>query len=376
MKSGIGGHHFPELDWIIDEMESDNTIIFCKTIALGFRVVTYLWNKARHIAHRDKRIRLYNSLNWPAYNSNTLAFLNNNTSASITIATDTLSVGWDSQYTRNAVLLGEPTDIDEFVQKIGRVGRDHKAVPHPRAFLYYSRTAMMTAQRLTSGAPHSQKSKSSQKSKGPDSDQSMDMSMARLLVAECKMKAISEPYNNPPVDIPCTCRSCLVNPSVSRQDGCTCSGPKCKPETPHVVANSRAPRTTPAIPRPRPGEGLTKELREYATQQLSCLRIELFRRGDPVKHIMLPPHAFLPNNVIKSLLDHLHLINNVADIKPLALKVRISTLREAKKTSTASTAPTVKETEVTVASDQGEMVELEESNIAGATKIRWRVNLS
>ncbi|KAH6899124.1 P-loop containing nucleoside triphosphate hydrolase protein, partial [Coprinopsis sp. MPI-PUGE-AT-0042] len=35
---------FPELDWIIDEKES--TVIFCKTIALGFRVTVHLWRLA------------------------------------------------------------------------------------------------------------------------------------------------------------------------------------------------------------------------------------------------------------------------------------------------------------------------------------------
>ena len=95
MHSAITGHSFPELDWILDEGE--NTVIFCKTIALGFRIVCYLWSKAAHLPNRNKRIRLYNSLNWPTYNSETLGFLNNNKESSITVATDTLSVGWDSQ---------------------------------------------------------------------------------------------------------------------------------------------------------------------------------------------------------------------------------------------------------------------------------------
>ena len=79
----------------------------------------------------EKRIRLFNSLNWASYNSETLGFLNNNQESSITIATDTLSVGWDSKYTQNAVLLGETDDVDEFVQKIGCIGRNHQAVSHP-----------------------------------------------------------------------------------------------------------------------------------------------------------------------------------------------------------------------------------------------------
>lgn len=52
LKSGLGGHQFPELDWILKEDE--NTIIFCKTIALGFRLICYLWNHARDLPNRDK----------------------------------------------------------------------------------------------------------------------------------------------------------------------------------------------------------------------------------------------------------------------------------------------------------------------------------
>ena len=128
LKSGLTSHSFPELDWILDE---GNTVIFCKTISLGFRVAAYLWRqaKARNMSRIERRIRLFNSLNWASYNSETLGFLNNNQESSITIATDTLSVGWDSKYTRNAVLLGETDDVDAFVQKIGRIGRNHQASP-------------------------------------------------------------------------------------------------------------------------------------------------------------------------------------------------------------------------------------------------------
>jgi hypothetical protein len=51
---GITGHSFPDLDWILEE--GDNTVIFCKTIALGFRVACYLWYKAAHLSNHEKRI--------------------------------------------------------------------------------------------------------------------------------------------------------------------------------------------------------------------------------------------------------------------------------------------------------------------------------
>lgn len=54
LQSGLGGYSFPELDWVL--AEGDNTVIFCKTIALGFRVVCYLWRKAASMPNRSERI--------------------------------------------------------------------------------------------------------------------------------------------------------------------------------------------------------------------------------------------------------------------------------------------------------------------------------
>ena len=153
MQSGMAGTTFPELNWVLDEM--DNTLIFCKTISVGFRVAAHLWQIARSKKMPDMslHIRLYNSLNWQSYNSETLGYLNDDTlPAAVTTATDTLSIGWDSQFTRNAIIFGEPDDIDEFVQKIGRAGRDRQAVPNPRAFLYYTKSALATAQKIVDEA--------------------------------------------------------------------------------------------------------------------------------------------------------------------------------------------------------------------------------
>ncbi|KAF8799234.1 hypothetical protein BYT27DRAFT_7264245 [Phlegmacium glaucopus] len=138
MDSGIGGTSFPELDWVLDSGE--NTVIFCKTIALRFHLASYLWRcaKSKGLHNLFKQICLFNSLNWPSFNTKTFGFLNSNEWASITIATDVLSVGWDSKFTRDAIILGEPKDVDELIQKIGRIGRNQKAVPNPRAFIYYT----------------------------------------------------------------------------------------------------------------------------------------------------------------------------------------------------------------------------------------------
>lgn len=101
LNSGLGGTQFPELKWVLEE--GRNTLIFCKTISLGFRVVCYLWAaaKAKGYSNLPDRLRMYNSLNSKQYNECTLNFLNKNQESSITISTDVLSVGWDSQFTED-----------------------------------------------------------------------------------------------------------------------------------------------------------------------------------------------------------------------------------------------------------------------------------
>jgi len=74
-----------------------------------------------------------------------LGFLNNNNNAAITIATDILSIGWDSPNTEDAIILGEPDNVDEFVQKIGQVGQNAPAESKPCGILYYTQGSLTVA---------------------------------------------------------------------------------------------------------------------------------------------------------------------------------------------------------------------------------------
>ena len=229
MQSGIGGTSFPELDWVLDSGE--NTVIFCKTIALGFRLACYLWWRAKSKDFSDlpSRLRLFNSLNWPSFNTTTFGFLNNNQSSSITIATDVLSIGWDSKFTRDAIIiLGEPKDVDELVQKIGRIGRNRAVVPNPRAFIYYTRSALATAASVVSQELPARRSTG----KAPTHlDETMDISMAEFLLAHCKPKVLNTLYDNPVEDPPCKCSRCISDPPTKAPVRCHCSGIDCMPES-------------------------------------------------------------------------------------------------------------------------------------------------
>jgi hypothetical protein len=72
LHSSLDSGVYPELDWILDSGRS--TIIFAKHISLGSKVYTYLSRKC-HPQDRDRRIRLYNSMNFESHNAATRELL-------------------------------------------------------------------------------------------------------------------------------------------------------------------------------------------------------------------------------------------------------------------------------------------------------------
>ncbi|KAH7887349.1 hypothetical protein F5I97DRAFT_1859693 [Phlebopus sp. FC_14] len=72
MKSGTGSRCFLELDWVVQSPERRCTLIFCRTIAFGFRVLVYLWGVLGDDITRAKRLRLFNANNDKSYNDETL----------------------------------------------------------------------------------------------------------------------------------------------------------------------------------------------------------------------------------------------------------------------------------------------------------------
>ena len=71
--------------------------------------------------NRDKRIRLYNSLNWDSYNTEIRELLAGIPGSAdycqIGIGTDTLSVGVDMPAIEDGILIGDIKDSDEAFQK-------------------------------------------------------------------------------------------------------------------------------------------------------------------------------------------------------------------------------------------------------------------
>ncbi|KAH7905522.1 P-loop containing nucleoside triphosphate hydrolase protein, partial [Hygrophoropsis aurantiaca] len=216
MQSGLGAVKFPELDWILEGQR--RTLIFCKTIFLGFRVDVYLWHKIAHDPHRAKRIRMFNALNDKSYNDQTLAYWKaNDPSAQIIIATSILSVGIDAPTFDDVVIFGEPDDSDEYWQEIGRLR--HMKSNGPRGILYATKGAATRAAEVIDAQAGSER-----KGSRAAGALQMQVSMAELLMADCIVKKLDQLYDNPSDEASCTCTFCAAHPRAPQKAQCDCSG--------------------------------------------------------------------------------------------------------------------------------------------------------
>jgi superfamily II DNA/RNA helicase len=119
MKSRMGGRKFPELNWVL--REKWKTLIFCQTIHLGWHIHKYLCEHSDD-PEAEKHITLYNALNTPTFNAETRRMMEEDNTCLITIGTDTMSVGVNLSCIQDVLIIGEPEDVDDLFQKLGRVG--------------------------------------------------------------------------------------------------------------------------------------------------------------------------------------------------------------------------------------------------------------
>jgi len=298
MYSGIGGKKFPELDWVLREKRK--TLIFCRTINLGWRLFEYLCGQPSDVVDVEKHIRLYNSLNWPEFNNQTRKWMEEDPACLIAIGTDTMSVGVDISTVEDILILAEPEDADDFVQKAGRPGRNREVVSDAHAILYLPQGSEGRAKRIIEAE---ETNNSNLLRKGD----TMDISLARLVIAACKMDELDKQYDNPVQEDPCTCRGCLAHPRMQRRDPCNCSG--CVPEKIRAPAFSKksGKNTKSKIPQ---GQRLTRPMRKLGTKHLLAFRKMLFDRGDETLTGMLPDVVFFPDTDIKATLDCFALLNS------------------------------------------------------------------
>ncbi|PIL25360.1 hypothetical protein GSI_13250 [Ganoderma sinense ZZ0214-1] len=310
LSHGLGGWKFPDFRWILDERRK--TVIFCRTIALSFRLACYLLHLS---TSSPSPIRLYNSLNWPSYNTRTRELMRNDPNIYIIIATASFMVGVDLPNIQDVILVQEPENADEWVQWGGRAGRDSSLVKDARVITYVTKKGPKTAQSLLEGDSSGSSASAVQTAK-KGSTPAMDVSSAKVIIAQCKVAAQNELYNNPARDEPCTCATCTVHPRPPLPIPCKCSG--CTPEasTMNVPPQKPSGKTNP-VPR---SKRLTRVMRRHGTQRLEKLREEIYDSlEDSASSRALPPTVYLPQPVITSLLDNFALLLTVDDLRALLL---------------------------------------------------------
>ncbi|TEB26687.1 hypothetical protein FA13DRAFT_1713043 [Coprinellus micaceus] len=312
MQSAASAAGFRELEWVLSSQR--NTVIFCRTIGLATRISTHLLSVgiAKKLPDLDSRIRTFTAVNWASQNASYLQTLNDNPHATITIATDVLSVGWDNRYIQDVIIYGEPDNIDDFVQKIGRAGRDRNEVSDPRAILYVSKHAKAAAAKAVEGVEASLNrpstpctNKASNANEPP-----MDISIAKLILALCYPAEIDTQYGNQLNEPLCSCMQCQQHHTTSAKPtpSCNCSG--CKPEDPSeyqlVVERVRRARA-------KRGQGISKEMEVAGMKRFASLRKEVFqdaRKKDTLANVgFLPPQAFLSNTLAKAIIKKIYYLD-------------------------------------------------------------------
>lgn len=296
LSHGIESWEFSDLRWIIDDMQRKKTIIFCASIRDGFRIFSYLWRLLDTPPHvRGDQLRMYNALNWPDYNLRTRELMRDQDGCRIIVATDILMVGIDFPDIDDVVIVGHPPHTNDFIQKIGRVGRDRTLVSDPRGIMYITGSAVAAAREQLGMAKRPKRTKTvkdaaekptAKKRKtmakgitSKSSKSSVSQSMAELIASDCKTSSLDRLYKNPPLE---------------KLPQCNCSGCAPEPET-----NKRRPK--------REARGLTKEMKELATKQLVALRKKIFVeevQSQVTNPFFVLPQV-LPDELIANIVDEL-----------------------------------------------------------------------
>ncbi|TFY79918.1 hypothetical protein EWM64_g4096 [Hericium alpestre] len=195
----------------------------------------------------------------------------------IIITTDTLSQGINVPDIYDVITMGEPTDPDEFFQRISRAGRDPSLVPDAWGIMYVPPSSYKTAHMLLGSGTSMPNRSQSQGLKKPQHE--MHIGVARLLLVPCLRKEQDLLYDNPLSDPPCDT---------------TIPGPHCPP----IQIFMEDPSKSRAKPR-----RLSPDEAKLAKRRLIEFHRDLWRAVDEVS--LVPPQLYLPDKTITALLNHL-----------------------------------------------------------------------
>lgn len=229
---------FPELQWV--HGLPGVTIIFAPDRSTALRLTLYL---RRLHPSQARKVRKYDALNdRGTYDKETMSLVEGLDSEHdwlVIVATSILMVGVDLRGVKCVVIL-EPLDFDEELQKEGRLLRSKVSMDDTaESYVYVSRRTMEKAYELVSVARNAdttlgnqtgekrKRHKPNTQTEGNQDTPSLDLSMAKRLVAQCRTEEQNRQYANPPYGRPpCTCSQCSRAP-LPLDPPCLCSG--CQP---------------------------------------------------------------------------------------------------------------------------------------------------
>lgn len=320
LSMGITGLRFPNLDWLLQLPGRPKTLIFVKTIPLGDKIRTYLANCSQG-SEEEKiiRFRTYSSLSCEDDNAETqrLMHLEGNSSTQFIIATDALIVGVDFRNVKYCVVIDANQSLNDFMQKIGRIGCDPHQVPDAEGILLHTEHSLEVATKIAAAGPLTHR---------PDDKTQMDYAMAVFLLSSCKRKTQNDIYKNPQSDPSCGCMTCtaLMPPSQppdprsaefnmdvcedSEPSSCTC----CQLPDHHPARTTAV--TTKKKRAKKAKFALTIAQAEHLNTRLCDFRLELYNEADDVTAYTVPPPMFFPEHVMKRIANHYELLKSPADV--------------------------------------------------------------
>ncbi|KAK7687037.1 hypothetical protein QCA50_009537 [Cerrena zonata] len=298
LQASVNGISFPDLNWVLKKKRK--TIVFCRTVKQANNLVTYLRSLSSLSSpiKPDRRIRHYNAINFGDFNIDILEDFRNDPETQIIVATDALMVGIDLPNVQDVIVL-LPKTLDEALQKVGRAGRNRSIVIDARGIIYVTNQSLQDAKSIVSGG------KRKRLKKAKSEDESMDDGLVRILTADCKVVAQNIFYGNPSSDPPCLCSTCMKD-TQPPSDACQCSG--CDPED--IPIDPGTLRQSKAANNPVPKkERLSRKMHQWGTKRLVHFRLRLYQAGGNDTDLF-PPYAYLPDPLIKLLLDRYPLITS------------------------------------------------------------------
>ena len=310
LKSSLTNFHFPDLQWVVGLQGI--TIIFVRDRGLGLRIALFLRRCDGKLATRVRKCDALNDRQ--GYDEETMEMAKDIETINrglVLVATDVLTTGMDIEGVRRVLIL-EPVDFDEEIQKQGRLLRNKsQGEDSAEAYVYVSEHTMKMARQMVSDDTYRKDQTVTAESQADKPR--LELAYAERLVAPCPTAEQNRQYANPLFgQPPCSCPLC---PKYSTQPVCRCSGcDETMFERDKILQSMQIQQT--AAPTPE-AEAVTRFTQEITRTYLTKLDDDLFMSGVGNRDGGYTPGNFVPVDVIAEITLHLLEIDSLERLRSL-----------------------------------------------------------